>query len=198
MNLNCYGYGPEDDRQWIIVDVGVTFGDLSTPGVDIIVPDPAFLEGENIRGIVLTHAHEDHIGALRLAVDPHEGAAVRHALHRLPDPREAARRRRPGQVKIIEVPLGGTSISARSRSTMITMTHSIAEPNGLAIKTPLGTVFHTGDWKLDPTTRSSGEPTDVAAITAPGRRGPAGHGLRLAPTSSSRARRGRRPRPRKA
>ena len=64
MNLNCYGYGPEANRQWLIVDVGVTFGDLSTPGVDVIVPDPAFLEGETIRGIVLTHAHEDHIGAL--------------------------------------------------------------------------------------------------------------------------------------
>ncbi len=64
MNLNAYGYGPEANRQWIIVDVGVTFGDQSTPGVDIIVPDPAFLEGETIKGIFLTHAHEDHIGAL--------------------------------------------------------------------------------------------------------------------------------------
>jgi mRNA degradation ribonuclease J1/J2 len=64
MNLNLYGYGPEANREWIVVDVGVTFGDLSTPGVDVIVPDPAFLEGETIRGIVLTHAHEDHIGAL--------------------------------------------------------------------------------------------------------------------------------------
>jgi len=64
MNLNAYGYGPESNREWIVVDVGVTFGDLSTPGVDVIVPDPSFLEGERLRGIVLTHAHEDHIGAL--------------------------------------------------------------------------------------------------------------------------------------
>ena len=64
MNLNAYGFGPEANREWLIVDVGVTFGDLSTPGVDVIVPDPTFLEGENIKGIVLTHAHEDHIGAL--------------------------------------------------------------------------------------------------------------------------------------
>src|SRR5690606_296377 len=64
MNLNAYGFGPAHDRKWIIVDVGVTFGDLSTPGVDVITPDPTFLEGENILGIVLTHAHEDHIRAL--------------------------------------------------------------------------------------------------------------------------------------
>jgi ribonuclease J len=64
MNLNLYGFGPADNRQWIIVDVGVTFGDLTTPGIEVIVPDPEFLIGENILGIVLTHAHEDHIGAL--------------------------------------------------------------------------------------------------------------------------------------
>ena len=68
MNLNAYGFGPEANREWLIVDVGVTFGDLSTPGVDVIVPDPTFLEGENIKGIVLTHAHEDHIGALGLSL----------------------------------------------------------------------------------------------------------------------------------
>ena len=64
MNFNAYGFGPAHDRKWIIVDVGVTFGDLTTPGVDIIVPDPTALEGETILGIVVTHAHEDHIGGL--------------------------------------------------------------------------------------------------------------------------------------
>ena len=67
MNLNAYGYGPPDARKWIIVDIGVTFGrEDTTPGVDLILPDPSYLEEErdNILGIVLTHAHEDHIGAL--------------------------------------------------------------------------------------------------------------------------------------
>ena len=66
MNFNLYGYGPEHDREWIAVDLGVTFGDVTTPGVDIIVPDPTYIADErhNLLGIVLTHAHEDHIGGL--------------------------------------------------------------------------------------------------------------------------------------
>jgi ribonuclease J len=66
MNLNLYGYGPEEDRSWIIVDCGVTFGDLTTPGIDIITPDPRFIEERKhqLLGIVLTHAHEDHMGAV--------------------------------------------------------------------------------------------------------------------------------------
>ncbi len=66
MNLNLYGFGPEEDRKWIIVDCGVTFGDLTTPGVDIITPDPRFIveRKHQLLGIVLTHAHEDHMGAV--------------------------------------------------------------------------------------------------------------------------------------
>ncbi|MBU2136144.1 MAG: MBL fold metallo-hydrolase, partial [Alphaproteobacteria bacterium] len=65
MNFNLYGFGPPHARKWIIVDLGVTFGDLTTPGVDLILPDPTFIEehADDILGIVLTHAHEDHIGA---------------------------------------------------------------------------------------------------------------------------------------
>lgn len=163
MNLNVYGYGPEANREWMIVDVGVTFGDLSTPGVDVIVPDPAFLDGEKIRGIVLTHGHEDHIGALGwlwsrikapIYATPFTAFLIREKL------REAGIL---NEVKIIEVPLGGTIDLGPFQVTMITMTHSIAEPNSLAIKTPLGTVFHTGDWKLDPSP-VIGQPTDIAAI----------------------------------
>jgi ribonuclease J len=170
MNLNVYGYGPETNREYLIVDVGVTFGDLSTPGVDVIVPDPEFLDGENIRGIVLTHAHEDHIGALGwlwtrikapIYATPFTAFLIREKL------REAGVL---DQVKIVEVPLSGTIDLGPFQVTMITMTHSIAEPNALAIKTPLGTVFHTGDWKLDPTP-VIGKPTDIAAITKLGDEG---------------------------
>jgi ribonuclease J len=164
MNLNLYGYGPERDRQWLIVDVGVTFGDLSTPGVDVIVPDPAFLEGEKIRGIVLTHAHEDHIGALGwlwtrmkapLYATPFTAYLIREKL------REAGIL---DQVQLIEVPLGGSINLGPFDVTFVTMTHSIAEPNGLAIKTPLGTVLHTGDWKIDDDP-VIGSVTDAKAIT---------------------------------
>ncbi|MFN3931579.1 MAG: ribonuclease J [Brevundimonas sp.] len=170
MNLNVYGYGPEANREWLIVDVGVTFGDLSTPGVDVIVPDPSFLDGEKIRGIVLTHGHEDHIGALGwlwsrikapIYATPFTAFLIREKL------REAGIL---NEVKIIEVPLSGTIDLGPFQVTMITMTHSIAEPNGLAIKTPLGTVLHTGDWKLDPSP-VIGQPTDIAAITKLGDEG---------------------------
>jgi len=164
MNLNLYGYGPERDRQWLIVDVGVTFGDLSTPGVDVIVPDPAFLEGEKICGIVLTHAHEDHIGALGwlwtrmkapLYATPFTAYLIREKL------REAGIL---DQVELIEVPLGGSINLGPFDVTFVTMTHSIAEPNGLAIKTPLGTVLHTGDWKIDDDPIIGGV-TDARAIS---------------------------------
>ena len=170
MNLNVYGYGPEANREWIVVDVGVTFGDPSTPGIDVIVPDPAFLEGETIRGIILTHAHEDHIGALGwiwsrmkapLYATPFTAFLIREKL------REAGIL---DQVKIHEVPLGGTIKLGAFEVTMVTMTHSIAEPNGLAIKTPLGTVLHTGDWKIDDGP-VIGQKTDAAALTKLGDEG---------------------------
>jgi ribonuclease J len=170
MNLNAYGFGPADDRQWIVVDVGVTFGDPSTPGVDVIVPDPSFLEGERILGIVLTHAHEDHIGALGwlwprlkapLYATPFTAFLIREKL------RDAGILDR---VALHEVPLGGTIDLGPFHVEMVTITHSIAEPNGLAIKTPLGTVLHTGDWKLD-NDPVVGERTDIDTIKRLGNEG---------------------------
>lgn len=163
MNLNAYGFGPVHDRKWILVDVGVTFGDHTTPGVDVIVPDPTFLEGETILGIVLTHAHEDHIGALGwlwprlkapLYATPFTAYLIREKL------RDAGLGDR---VKIHEVPLGGTIDLDPFHIEMVTITHSTAEPNGLAITTPLGLVLHTGDWKID-NDPVVGERTDIDTI----------------------------------
>lgn len=168
MNLNAYGYGPADQRQWIIVDIGVTFGrEDSTPGVELILPDPTFLEGEqdNILAIVLTHAHEDHIGALAwlwprlkapVYATPFTAILVREKL------------REQGlldKVKVTEIPLKGALKLGPFEIDFVTLTHSIPEPNGLAIRTPLGLVWHTGDWKIDPDPLI-GELTDEAKLRA--------------------------------
>ena len=165
MNFNLYGFGPPDDRKWIVVDLGVTFGDQTTPGVEVILPDPTFIESfqEDILGIVLTHAHEDHIGAVPwlwprlnapVYATPFTAFLVREKL------RDAGLL---DEVSITEVPLDGTIKLGPFELTLITLTHSIPEPNGLAIRTPLGTVLHTGDWKIDPDPQI-GKKTDMAAI----------------------------------
>ena len=165
MNFNLYGFGPPHARKWIVVDLGVTFGDQTTPGVEIILPDPSFIEeyAKDIIGIVLTHAHEDHIGAVAwlwprmkapLYATPFTAFLLREKL------READLL---DEAKITEVPLGGTIQLGPFEVTLVTLTHSIPEPNGLSIKTPLGTIWHTGDWKID-SDPITGEATDEAAI----------------------------------
>ncbi len=160
MNFNLYGYGPPTRRKWLIVDVGVTFGNLETPGVEVIVPDPTFIEQhrDDIVGIVLTHAHEDHIGALgwlwpRLKAPLYATPFTAYLI------REKLREKGLGHVKVTEVALGGTLDLDPFKIELITLTHSIPEPNGLAITTPLGVILHTGDWKIDPDP-VLGAPTD--------------------------------------
>nr|WP_309643431.1 ribonuclease J [Phenylobacterium sp.] len=165
MNFNLYGYGPPHARKWIVVDLGVTFGDQTTPGVEIILPDPEFIEAhaKDILGIVLTHAHEDHIGAVAwlwprlrapLYATPFTAFLLREKLRENEDAADAV---------ITEVPLGGTVKLGPFEIDLITLTHSIPEPNGLAIRTPLGTILHTGDWKIDPDP-VLGSVTDEGAI----------------------------------
>ncbi|MBX3493274.1 MAG: ribonuclease J [Parvibaculum sp.] len=172
MNLNLYGYGPEENRQWIVVDLGVTFGDERTPGIDLIMPDPAFIEDrrEELLGIVLTHAHEDHIGAvahlwprLRCPVyaTPFTAAMVRGKLI------EAGLE---GEVPMHIIPLGHRFDLGPFDIELVTLTHSILEPNALAIRTPLGLVMHTGDWKIDPDP-VLGDDIDIARLTEIGDEG---------------------------
>ena len=173
MNLNAYGYGPAHDRRWILIDVGVTFGGDDTPGIDLVTPDPAFLEdqGDRIDGIFLTHAHEDHIGAIGLILPRLQTRAPIYA---------TAFTAHLAQAKLIErglkntsiqvLPLGASIEAGPFKVSYITLPHSIPEPNALAIDTPLGTILHTGDWKIAPEPQL-GEQTDIEALTALGDEG---------------------------
>lgn len=172
MNFNLYGYGPPHARKWIVVDVGVTFGDQTTPGVEIILPDPSYIEdyADDIIAIVLTHAHEDHIGAMGWL-----WPRLRAPIYATPFTAFLLREkmRDAGCLKdadITEVPMGGSIDLGPFQVTLVTLTHSIPEPNGLAIRTPLGTILHTGDWKIDPDP-ILGDSTDIDALTALGDEG---------------------------
>lgn len=152
MNLNLYGYGPETERKWIMVDLGVTFGDDRTPGVDLIMPDPGFIaeRRQDLLAIVLTHAHEDHIGAVA-----HLWPRFRCPVYATPFTATLVRAKLieagiEDEVPMHIIPLGHRFDLGPFNIELVTLTHSIAEPNALAIRTPLGLVMHTGDWKIDP------------------------------------------------
>ena len=172
MNLNLYGYGPAHGRKWIMADLGVTFGDSETPGVDIIMPDIEFIEQhkKNLLGIVLTHAHEDHMGALARL-----WPQLRCPVYATPFTMYLVRDRLSEAGLLGEVPLHTIELKGRFDIgpfdlEMITLTHSIPEPNALAIRTPAGLILHTGDWKID-TDPLVGEPVDEAALRALGDEG---------------------------
>ena len=173
MNLSIYGFGDERRRQWLIVDCGVSFAsEEQLPGVDLILPDIRYLleERRNILGLVLTHAHEDHMGALidlwpKLNV-PLYATPFAAALF------EARRLSEPGAptIPVNVVPLNGSIALGPFTVDFINVAHSIPESNALAIRTALGTVVHTGDWKID-LTPVVGAPTDQAKLTALGDQG---------------------------
>lgn len=165
MNLNAYGYGPPGARRWIIVDVGVTFGTPDTPGIDLICADPAYLIGEHIDAVFLTHAHEDHIGAVGLI---YPQLNTRAPIYATPFTCELVRSKmaeRGVDAKWLKtVDLGATIKAGSFEVTYVTLTHSIPEPNALAIRTPAGIILHTGDWKIDPSPQI-GSPTDIKSLT---------------------------------
>ena len=172
MNFALYGYGPADAREWIVVDVGVTFPDGSLPGVDLVLPDTRFIEENlaNLRGIVITHAHEDHYGAL-LDIWPKLKAPV----WMTPFSAGLLEAKRQGEQGAPKVPVtiyraGETFTVGPFEIEAIPVAHSIPEPMSLAITTPVGTVIHTGDWKIDPAP-TIGPKTDEARFRAYGDKG---------------------------
>jgi ribonuclease J len=147
LNLNLYGL----DGQWLMVDLGISFADETLPGVEIVLPDPQFIEERsgNLAGLVLTHAHEDHFGA------------IPYLWQRLRCPiwctrfTAAVLRRKLDESRLKGVPLHIVMPGERFRvglfdCALIQVTHSIPEAHALALRTPLGNILHTGDWKLDP------------------------------------------------
>lgn len=168
MNLNLYAC----DGQWIMVDLGVTFGDESIPGVDVVMPDPDFIaeRKHQLIGLVLTHAHEDHLGAVAYL-----WPRLECPVYATPFAAEFLRRKLPeaglqNVLPLTEIPLGGNLKLGPFDMDFISLTHSIPEPNALAIRTPYGTVMHTGDWKFD-ADPVIGEETDFAALEAVGDEG---------------------------
>lgn len=173
MNFNAYGCGAPDDRQWIVVDCGVMFGrETGTPGVDLILPDIRYLaeQHENVLAIVLTHAHEDHIGAVAqlwpqlrcpIYATPFTARLLENKL---------AEAGLTGRARVTVVPLESRLEIGPFQIEFISITHSIPEPNALAIRTSFGVVVHTGDWKLDPDP-VVGEATNSAALRAIGDEG---------------------------
>ncbi len=152
MNMNLYAYGMEDDQKWIIVDMGVTFADDTVPGIDLIYPDAGFIvdKKDSLLGIVLTHAHEDHIGAVA-----HIWPKLKCKIYATPF--TAALLQEKFKEKKLDITKSLKIVQLNSQIKLgpfeidfVTLTHSILEPNGLSITTPAGTILHTGDWKVDP------------------------------------------------
>jgi len=165
MNLNLYGHGQPDQESWIMVDLGVTFNDGTMPGVDLIMPDPAFIEErrDKLLGLVLTHAHEDHLGAV-----PYLWPRLKCPIYATPFTASILKRKLieaelDGQVDITIIPLSGNFQIGPFDLELITLTHSIPEPNAVVIRTDLGTILHTGDWKFDPGP-VTGPASDIEAL----------------------------------
>ena len=161
MNLNLYGH----DGKWLMIDLGITFGNEMTPGIDVIMPDPGFIveHRADLLGLVLTHAHEDHIGAV-----PYLWPRLRCPIYATPFTDAVLRRKLAeanllGEARITEIPMSGRFGLGPFEIELISITHSIPEPNAVVLRTKLGNILHTGDWKLDPDP-VVGPITDEAAL----------------------------------
>ncbi len=151
MNVYLYGIGPPDDRRWLMVDLGLTFPGEREPGVDVVLPELKFIaeQRKQLDGIVITHAHEDHLGALieswpqlrcpvyatPFAVGMLKAKLAEFGGDMTPD--------------IHEIPIDSQFKAGAFDLEFVSMSHSIPETSAVVIRTPLGTVFHTADWKLD-------------------------------------------------
>ena len=161
MNMNLYHFA----GKWIIVDLGISFGDDTMPGVDVLVPDPSFIEEqqENLLGIVATHGHEDHIGAI-----PHLWERLRCPIFSTPFTSSLIKRKliEKGildKVKLVEINPSSKFEVGPFKLELISLTHSIPEPNGLVVECGEQIIWHTGDWKLDPDPQV-GQPGDMEAL----------------------------------
>jgi ribonuclease J len=191
MNLSLYGLGDERRRQWIAIDLGVSFAsEEHLPGVDLIFPDISYLmeERKNLLGIVLTHAHEDHFGAIidlwpKLKVPIYATPFTAALL-------ESKRVGEPGapEIPVKVIPLGGRFTLGEFDIELVSVAHSIPESNALIIRTPHGNVLHTGDWKID-LTPVIGQPTDEAKLRRLGEEG----ALAVVGDSTNAVREGRSP-----
>jgi ribonuclease J len=172
LNAYLYGLGPAEDRQWLMIDCGITFPDNSEPGVDVVLPDLRFIEEErkSLAGILITHAHEDHIGAVaemwpRLRVPVYVTKFAAHLLkNKLQEQSHGA------EVPVIEVAQGSRFNIGPFDVDLVTVSHSIPESNMVFLRTAGGNVLHTGDWKLDDTP-GFGDPTDEAKLARLGEEG---------------------------
>ena len=151
MNFALYGYGPKGNRRWIIVDVGVTFPGDDLPGADLVLPDITFAEvrKERIDGIIITHAHEDHYGAL-IALWPMLNVPVfcTPFTAGMLDAKQLSEKGAP-KIPLTVFKAGETFRVGAFEIEAVHVTHSIPEPVSLMIRSPLGNIVHTGDWKLD-------------------------------------------------
>ena len=151
MNLALYGYGTPEKRQWIMVDCGVTFPGPDLPGVDLVLPDIRYLANQryNVKGMIITHAHEDHYGAMN---DLWPGLNV--PVYASPFTAGMLEAKRNYEGTRAEIPVtifkAGNKINVGPfEIEAVGVNHSIPEPMSLVIRTPLGNVVHTGDWKID-------------------------------------------------